>query len=108
MLRRRKSIGEIVLERNLCFVDTTAISLSRPGQTDAILQYMRQQFHRATAALNSSSVDMQNLLAGNGGSQVDAIIYLVSNGKICSPVWCAKMKKRKEMLTDSSYALNGH
>lgn len=83
MLRRRKSIGEIVLERNLCFVDTPAVSLSRPGQTDAVLQYMRQQFHRATAALNSSSVDMQNLLAGNGGSQVDAIIYLVSNGKIC-------------------------
>jgi hypothetical protein len=72
-----------VLERNLCFVDTPAVSLSRPGQTDAVLQYMRQQFHRATAALNSSSVDMQNLLAGNGGSQVDAIIYLVSNGKIC-------------------------
>ncbi|KAJ5404105.1 hypothetical protein N7509_003976 [Penicillium cosmopolitanum] len=90
VLRRRKSIGEIVLERNLCFVDTSAISLSRPGQTDAILQYMRQQFHRATAALNSSSVDMQNLLAGNGGSQVDAIIYLVSNATLSTDIECIR------------------
>lgn len=80
VLRRRKSIGEIVLERNLCFVDTPATSLSRAGQTDAIVQYMRQQLHRATTALASSGVDFQNLLAGNGGSQVDAILYLISDG----------------------------
>ena len=83
MLRRRKSIGEIVLERNLCFVDTPAISLSRLGQTDVILRYMRQQLHRATTALSESDMDLQNLLAGNGGSQVDAILYLISNG-MCS------------------------
>jgi hypothetical protein len=81
VLRRRKSIGEIVLERNLCFVDTPAISLSRAGQTDAVLQYMRQQLQRATAAVAGSSVDFQNLLAGNGGTQVDAILYLISHGK---------------------------
>jgi len=81
VLQRRKSIGEIVLERNLCFVDTPAANLSRVGQTDATAQYMRQQFLRATNALNSSSVDFQNLLAGNGGSQVDAILYLISNGR---------------------------
>lgn len=80
VLRRRKSIGEIVLERNLCFVDTPATSLSRAGQTDAVVQYMRQQLLRATAALSNSGVDFQNLLAGNGCSQVDAIIYLISSG----------------------------
>lgn len=80
VLRRRKSIGEIVLERNLCFVDTPATSLSRAGQTDAIIQYMRQQLQRATTALAGSGVDFQNLLAGNGGSQVDAILYLISDG----------------------------
>lgn len=90
VLRRRKSIGEIVLERNLCFVDTPAVSLSRAGQTDAILQYMRQQFHRATTALNSQGVDMQNLLAGNGGSQVDAIIYLVSNATLSKDIECIR------------------
>lgn len=80
VLRRRKSIGEVVLERNLCFVDTGPTSLSRAGHTDAVLQYMRQQLHRATTALAGSGVDFQNLLAGNGGSQVDAILYLISIG----------------------------
>lgn len=84
VLQRRKSIGEIVLERNLCFVDTPATNLSHAGQTDAIGQYMRQQFLRATNALNGSSADFQNLLAGNGGSQVDAILYLISDGTIPS------------------------
>jgi hypothetical protein len=81
VLRRRKSIGEIVLERNICFVDTPATSLSRAGQTDAVVQYLRQQLLRATSALNDSGVDFQNLLAGNGGSQVDAILYLITNGR---------------------------
>ena len=80
VLRRRKSIGEIVLERNVCFVDTTASTLSRAGQTDPLLQYMRLQLHRATTAHTSPSNDFQNLLAGNGGSQVDAILYLITSG----------------------------
>lgn len=81
VLRRRKSIGEIVLERNLCFVDTPATSLSRAGQTDSVMQYMRQQLQRATTALAGSGLDFQNLIAGNGGSQVDAILYLISSGE---------------------------
>ncbi|KAJ5105107.1 hypothetical protein NUU61_002454 [Penicillium alfredii] len=90
VLRRRKSIGEIVLERNLCFVDTRATSLSRAGQTDAVVQYMRQQLLRATAALSSSGVYFQNLLAGNGGSQVDAIIYLISSDTLAADVECIR------------------
>ncbi|CAG8065049.1 unnamed protein product [Penicillium nalgiovense] len=90
VLQRRKSIGEIVLERNLCFVDTPATNLSRAGQSDAIAQYMRQQFFRATNALSGSSVDFQNLLAGNGGSQVDAILYLISNDTLSTDVECIR------------------
>lgn len=78
VLRRRKSMGDIVLERNLCFVDTPA---SRVEQTDAIVYYMHQQLVRAIAAPDSSNVDFQNMLAGNGGSQVDAVIYLISQGR---------------------------
>ncbi|OQE39782.1 hypothetical protein PENCOP_c006G03308 [Penicillium coprophilum] len=88
VLQRRRSIGEIVLERNLCFVDTPATNLSQTGQTDALGQYMRQQLFRATNALNGPSVDFQNLLAGNGGSQVDAILYLISNDTLSTDVEC--------------------
>lgn len=71
-------MGDVVLERNLCFVDTPA---SRVEQTDAIVYYMHQQLVRAIAAPDSSNVDFQNMLAGNGGSQVDAVIYLISQGR---------------------------
>ncbi|CAL5872248.1 uncharacterized protein PFLUO_LOCUS6509 [Penicillium psychrofluorescens] len=90
VLRRRKSIDEIVLERNLCFVDTPTTSLSRAGQTDAIVQYMRQQLLRATAALEGAGIDFQNLLAGNGGSQVDAVVYLISNDTLPTDMQCIR------------------
>ncbi|KAJ5709605.1 hypothetical protein N7493_009896 [Penicillium malachiteum] len=90
VLRRRKSIGEVVLERNLCFVDTPVTSLSRAGQTDAILQYMRQQLQRATSALATPGIDFQNLLAGNGGSQVDVILYLISHDILAADVECIR------------------
>ncbi|KAJ5698295.1 hypothetical protein N7462_000300 [Penicillium macrosclerotiorum] len=90
VLRRRKSIGDIILERNLCFVDTPAVSLSRAGQTDLVVQYMRQQLQRAVTALAGSDVDFQNLLAGNGGSQVDAILYLISDDTLPTDVDCIR------------------
>lgn len=80
VLRRRRSTGDVVLERNICFVDTPATSLSRTGQVDAIIHYIRQQLFRATTAIDSCNHDFQNLLAGQGGTQVDAVLYLVSAG----------------------------
>ncbi|CAG8118015.1 unnamed protein product [Penicillium olsonii] len=89
VLKRRKSIGEIVLERNLCFVDTLS-NLSRAGQTDATAQYMYHQLVRATNAISGSNVDFQNLLAGNGGSQVDAVLYLISHDTLSTDVECIR------------------
>ncbi|KAL1997924.1 hypothetical protein VTN02DRAFT_417 [Thermoascus thermophilus] len=73
LLRRRKGAGEVVLERNLCFVDP-------PGgtPTEAVAQYITQQLLRAVAAMQAGTVDLQHLLGGNGGSQVDAVLYLIS------------------------------
>lgn len=47
---------------------------------DVIVQYIHQQLARAMVAPNTSVFDFQNMLAGNGGSQVDAILYLISEG----------------------------
>jgi hypothetical protein len=82
ILRRRKSTGEVVLERNLCFVDTPGSSTSRASQTATIAQYMRQQLARAVAAVGTTNSDLQNMLGGNGGSQVDAVLYLISEGMV--------------------------
>ncbi|EEQ32957.1 conserved hypothetical protein [Microsporum canis CBS 113480] len=69
VLRRRKSTGDVILERNLCFVDTFAGSKSADQQTEVIVQYMNKQFARAMSAVRSVTADFQGLLSGNGGPQ---------------------------------------
>ena len=76
MLRRRKSMGDAVLERNVCFVDVSAST-----GTDKIVDYMLQQLHNGIMAASSGSVEFLGLLSGRGGAQVDVILYLISNGK---------------------------
>lgn len=69
-------MGDSVLERNLCFVDT-------PGavQAEVLIQYVEQQFAKALAAVNTATNDVVGLLTGSGGSQVDAVLYVLSQGK---------------------------
>lgn len=81
VLRRRKNNGEVVLERNLCFVDTLAASKNRLNQTETIIQYMKQQLSRAVASVRQPNIDFQNMLGGIGGSQVDVLLYLISEGQ---------------------------
>lgn len=81
ILRRKKSMGDVVLERNLCFVDSHCRTLSRADQTESVIEYMKQQLLRTLAAVNTFNTDLQGLLGGHGGSQVDVVLYLISEGK---------------------------
>ncbi|ODH36230.1 hypothetical protein ACO22_02836 [Paracoccidioides brasiliensis] len=90
VLRRRKSMGDFVLERNLCFVDTTSGALGLLDQAECIVQYLGQQFQRAVTALDSINSDFLGLLSGNGGSQVDAILYLVSKDSFAADIACIR------------------
>lgn len=76
ILRRRKSMGDAVLERNVCFVD-----VSTSQCPEAIVDYMRQQLHSGIVSSSSVSGDFVGLLSGRGGAQVDVILYLLSNGE---------------------------
>lgn len=75
ILRRRKSMGDSVLERNLCFVDT-----SSSKKIDHIVQYAEQQLTKAVEASTTGQHDFAAMLSGRGGSQVDVILYLISKG----------------------------
>lgn len=75
ILRRRKSMGDAVLERNVCFVE---VGSSDKGA--AMLRYLEQQLDRAVVAPTSSSNDFVGMLSGRGGVQVDVVLYLVSSG----------------------------
>ncbi|EED17043.1 conserved hypothetical protein [Talaromyces stipitatus ATCC 10500] len=93
ILKRRKNNGEVVLERNLCFVDTSASHNSKTNSdqtTEAIIQYMRQQLSRAIASVSHPSSDLQNMLGGNGGSQVDLILYLISEDTLPCDIECIR------------------
>lgn len=77
VLKRRKSVGDAVLERNLCFVDT-------PGceSPDKVLQYLEQQLLKSVHALNQAGSELVNLLSGRGGTQVNVVLYLLTKGTI--------------------------
>ncbi|KAH7360393.1 Septin-domain-containing protein [Rhexocercosporidium sp. MPI-PUGE-AT-0058] len=81
VLRRRKSMGDSVLERNLCFVDTPGYG----NQTSClecitpVVDYIESQFKKVTTFEGMNESEMVNLLSGSGGSQVDVVLYLISN-----------------------------
>lgn len=76
MLRRRKSVGDAVLERNLCFVD-----ISHSAKLDHVVHYLEQRLLEAQTSIGLNSPSLAGLLSGRGGSQVDVILYLISHGR---------------------------
>ncbi|KAK3340127.1 Septin-domain-containing protein [Neurospora tetraspora] len=80
VLKRRKSMEDTVLDRNICFVDTPGYG-SGSSSMDTItpvVQYIESQMQRMNVnALNDG--DMLNMLGGEGGVQIDVVFYLVSN-----------------------------
>ncbi|KAI1772501.1 Septin-domain-containing protein [Hypoxylon cercidicola] len=77
--QRRKSLGDSVLERNVCFVDTPGYR-NGASAMDTIMpciEYIESHLNRlASDSLNDS--DMLNMLGGDGGFQVDVVFYLIS------------------------------
>lgn len=69
-------MGDAVLERNVCFVEVSSSTGIEP-----ILEYMVQQLQKGIMSASSGSGEFLGLLSGRGGTQVDVILYLISNGK---------------------------
>lgn len=84
VLRRRKSMGDTVLERNLCFVDTPGYShgMSRMESIESILQYVEAQYGKSFADTIGSKGDFVSLLSGSGGFQVDVVLYMIAQGML--------------------------
>ncbi|RDW71047.1 hypothetical protein BP6252_07610 [Coleophoma cylindrospora] len=78
VLRRRKSMGDSVLERNLCFVDTPGYgsATSCLETLNPVIDYVECQIRKVlTTELPES--DVINMLSGSGGSQVDVVFYII-------------------------------
>lgn len=79
VLRRRKSTGDTVLERNLCFVDTPGFDPTKTAQiqTDPVVQYIESLLHRNASVTAMSDNELLSILSGNGGVQVDVVFYML-------------------------------
>lgn len=74
MLLRRKSMGEGVLERNLCFIDTPDVG---DEQVVEQLSQLVDATMRRTASLESmNDSELISLLSGEGGVNIDAVLWL--------------------------------
>jgi hypothetical protein len=70
-------MGDSVLERNICFVDT-----SDSVRLEKIIHYAEQQLMSTLNSVGQLTSEFSGLLSGRGSSQVDVILYLISKG------WC--------------------
>jgi hypothetical protein len=82
VLPRRKSLGDSVLDRNICFVDTPGYGAgsSASDVITPVVQYVESYMQR----MSSNSLtdgDLLNLLGGDGGWHVDVVFYLIANSK---------------------------
>lgn len=81
VLRRRKSsMSEPVLERNVCFIDTPSISRKAQHQhpTTSVIQHMEHLLQRNESFATLSSGEILSIMSGNGGVQVDLVLYMLS------------------------------
>ncbi|ELR05960.1 hypothetical protein VC83_08190 [Pseudogymnoascus destructans] len=79
ILRRRRSMGDTVLERNLCFVDTPGYSggISSMECITPVMDYIQSQYERTVSA-DLSDGELISMLSGGGGSQIDAVFYVIN------------------------------
>ncbi|KAI1152822.1 hypothetical protein F4825DRAFT_297826 [Nemania diffusa] len=77
---KRKRRGDSVLERNICFVDTPGY-----GRESSVMETIMSCVDYVESHLSKVSSDdlsdseLMNMLGGDGGCQVDAVLYLISH-----------------------------
>ncbi|KAK8012350.1 hypothetical protein PG991_009725 [Apiospora marii] len=78
---RRKSLGDGVLDRNICFVDTPGYGRGASAMESIVpcVEYVESHLTRASSD-SLSDEEMLHLFGGGGGFQVDAVLYMIDGG----------------------------
>jgi hypothetical protein len=100
VLRRRKSMGETVLERNISFIDSPGFSSSREGELKTeklpLVGYLEGLFQRNAAMDGLDKSELLGVLSGAGGVQVDIVLYICAPAGTCPS--CLSLRSLKAML----------
>ncbi|KAF2399395.1 hypothetical protein EJ06DRAFT_562648 [Trichodelitschia bisporula] len=85
ILRRRKSMGDTVLERNVCFIDTPGCNYthSTSDGPDPVVRYLEELLHKNASISTMQDSELLGLLTGDGGVQVDVVLYVFSHKMSC-------------------------
>lgn len=86
VLKRRKSFTETILERNVSFVDTQGFPDDRSSftsHTDSVVNYIQNHLHRNASLASLNENELLGILSGNGGFQVDLILYVLDGKPDC-------------------------
>ena len=78
MRKRRRSVNETILERNLCFIDTPGYEDSDPPLQN-VIQHVEGLLYRCQSFDLFSEGEMLSILSGNGGVQVDVVLYMLKS-----------------------------
>lgn len=87
-LRRRKSMGDSILERNISLIDTPGWVMSGANDQenmdeamDTIHESIEASLRRNTLSGELSDTDLLGVLSGSGGFQVDVLLYMFHPSK---------------------------
>ncbi|KAH8668328.1 hypothetical protein BX600DRAFT_253780 [Xylariales sp. PMI_506] len=76
--QRRKSLGDQVLDRNICFVDTPGYGSGSSVMESIVpcIEYVESHLNRLSSD-SLSDTEMLHMLGGDGGFQVDVVLYMI-------------------------------
>ena len=84
-------MGDVVLERNICFVDTPGWNLTgTDGETEGceeVVHYLESLLRQNSTMESMSDSEVLGLLSGGGGLQVDVILYMFHAGMFLSMIY---------------------
>ena len=72
-------LGDTVLERNVCFVDTPGLNEDHVAEGNCA-NYIESQLHRKATFSAFHDSEVLNLLGAGGGPQVDVVLYIFGHG----------------------------
>lgn len=86
LLKRRKSFGDVVLERNLCFVDTPGYDDQEDRDIftfnqDHSAKYIEDKMMHHEIMSELTDLERLNLLSSKGGALVDVVLFVFTSGK---------------------------